>query len=76
MPDIDEFSLARSCVIASEAKQSRGDTKDWIASSQALLAMTVRKSLPIVLRRSSTPHAVSFARLDHDLKRKIRRRRN
>jgi hypothetical protein len=27
-------------VIASEAKQSRATKKDWIASSQALLAMT------------------------------------
>jgi hypothetical protein len=28
-------------VIASEAKQSRAAKKDWIASSQAFLAMTV-----------------------------------
>jgi hypothetical protein len=29
-------------VIASEAKQSRATSKDWIASSQVLLAMTAR----------------------------------
>jgi hypothetical protein len=29
-------------VIASEAKQSRATSKDWIASSQVLLAMTGR----------------------------------
>jgi hypothetical protein len=31
-------------VIASAAKQSRVTHEDWIASSQALLAMTVAKS--------------------------------
>ena len=30
----------RICVIASEAKQSRGRKQNWIASSQVLLAMT------------------------------------
>jgi hypothetical protein len=29
-----------NAVIASEAKQSRATQKDWIASSQVLLAMT------------------------------------
>jgi hypothetical protein len=32
-------------VIASEAKQSRTASKDWIASSQELLAMTARLGL-------------------------------
>jgi hypothetical protein len=33
-------SLAGRTVIASEAKQSRAASTDWIASSQVLLAMT------------------------------------
>ena len=45
-------------VIASEAKQSRGHTQDWIASSQELLAMT-ELALPI-LRQFIGLRPVSF----------------
>jgi hypothetical protein len=47
-------------VIASEAKQSRATSKDWIASSPALLAMTVRHASALS-RRISPELCNSFA---------------
>jgi hypothetical protein len=35
-----ESAMCSNAVIASEAKQSRAARKNWIASSQGLLAMT------------------------------------
>jgi hypothetical protein len=47
----DDFKLEHDInpVIASEAKQSRSNKEDWIASSQELLAMT-ELAIPIQLK--------------------------
>jgi hypothetical protein len=52
---IATHSRQQAAVIASEAKQSRA-AKDWIASSLALLAMTMRLHVPRMLR-SAPPFA-------------------